>query len=86
MANGETKVQFSLWAVLAFVVALGFITAQYISAEQKETKAKQQSNTERIVCLETQFVNIARGLEELKQGQAQVLDALLKSKARRETQ
>ena len=47
----ETKVQFSLWAVLAFVVALGAIMAQFLGAETKELRTKQREVVERVTKL-----------------------------------
>lgn len=80
MANGESKVQFSLWAVLAFIVAIGFITAQFLNAEQKETRAKQREVVERVTKLETQFDYVTKGIDELKRGQREVVDILIQGK------
>ena len=83
MTNGETKVQFSLWAVLAFVVFLGAITAQFLNAEQKETRTKQREVGERVMRLETQFDYVTKGIEELRKGQKEMVDILLRERTKR---
>ncbi len=75
MPNGDTvtKVCFDLWVVLAALVVLGISSFTFLYAEGKETKTKQQDVIARVVRLETQQAAILCGIEELKQGQKDVM-------------
>lgn len=61
----EPKVQFHLWAVLGFLLILGAICVGFLNAKQDKAEEKQQVIVSRVVTLETQYVNIIKGLDML---------------------
>lgn len=84
MANGETRVQFSLWAVLGFILLLGAIVAGYLNAENADIRSKQRDVMERVGKVETRLEYIAEGIYELKRGQKELTDMLLRDRQRKE--
>jgi outer membrane murein-binding lipoprotein Lpp len=67
MGNGDgiTNVRFSLWAVLASVVALLVFSVGFLNATDNEIRTKQQEINQRVTRLETQYDFIAKGIERL---------------------
>jgi hypothetical protein len=76
MPNGDTRVNFSLWAVLGAIVLLGAICVSFLHAEQKETKNKQQEVIARVVALERDYANIIKGIDKLTMVVEKVADKL----------
>ena len=76
----DTKVQFSLWAVLTFLVILGGLSLGYLFDAQGRMRDKQQQDNqeicERTAKLEANIVYIVEGIKELKDGQIRVVNAL----------
>jgi hypothetical protein len=75
MANGESRVNFSLWAVLGSIVLLGFLCISFLYAEGKETKSNQQEVFQRIAIQETITKAILDGIIDLKTGQKDLVAA-----------
>lgn len=78
-----TKVRFDLWAVLAFLVlmfgiALGYLFTSQAQAREERTKAIA-SVCDRVTILETRYEFIIKGIEELRQGQREVVSTLKKN-------
>ena len=65
MIRENSKVRFSLWAVLAFIVLLGAICVNFLNADQVKTKEKQQEIIQRITKLEMQYSFIIEKLGTL---------------------
>ena len=76
----DTKVVFSLWAVLAFLTLLFAITNGYLFKAQADVRDKQQRDNqeicERTSRVETSVAYIMRGIEEIKDGQSKMVQAL----------
>ena len=61
----ETKVNFSLWYVLGFIVLLFSVVASYLNGESQGVKATVQINGQRISRLEEQNAYIIKALDKL---------------------
>ena len=91
--NGETKVRFSLWGVLTFLVVLTGICVGYIFADQavlrkegrdeisvvrNENRADRQDIRERLIKVETNYTYLVESIAEVKTGQMKMLEVMTK--------
>jgi exonuclease VII small subunit len=80
--NGEqtTKVRFSLWGVLAFLVVLSGVCFGYLFTAQATTKDDQnkinQAVNERVIKLEERYMYICNGITRIENGQENLERAL----------
>ncbi len=69
----ETKATFSLYAVLSFIIGIGFLVSGFLwNAIAEGKKARIETNIQvesRLVKLETNYIYIMEGIAELKRGQ-----------------
>jgi hypothetical protein len=72
----DTQIRFNLWAVLTFLVVMGASSFTFLYAEGKVTKEKQQDVIHRVIALEVQNKAILDGINDLKAGQKEVVEAL----------
>jgi prefoldin subunit 5 len=78
--NGDTKIRFDLWAVLSFLVVLvgigmGYLFTAQATAREDRTKAIQIVS-DRVTKLEERLEYIKDGINELKGGQKDLIQAL----------
>lgn len=78
--NGDTKVRFSLWSVLAFLVILAAACIGYLfnsqAAARDETRTANQQVCDRVTRLETNFSYVVQGIGEMKQTNREIIEAL----------
>lgn len=71
--SDDTKVVFSLWAVLGFLTLLFATTNGYLFKAQAEARDKQQTENrelcERTSRVETSVIYILKGIERIEEGQ-----------------
>jgi hypothetical protein len=72
----DTQIRFNLWAVLTFLTVMGMSSFTFLYAEGKTTKEKQQDVIHRVIALEVQNKAILDGINDLKAGQKEVVEAL----------
>jgi hypothetical protein len=75
--NGETKVRFSLWVVLAFIVLLGAAVSGYLLDCQAKDREKQQVIKQEVVVLQEQFKNIDDKLNKLVTNSETIKEAFI---------
>lgn len=76
MANGDTKVQFSLWAVLGFLCVIAVILFGDLYGSQRSNQKANQDVCDRVTKLESNYNFIISGIKEIKDGQKEVATAL----------
>lgn len=80
--SNETKVRFSLWGVLTFLVVLMGICVGYIFADmvmfRTESRVDRQSIRERLIKIETNYAYLVESIAEVKVVQMKMLEVMTK--------
>ena len=80
VTNKPTVIRLELWGVLLLIaVCIGYLFIGLGATREEGQKGKQEIS-ERVTKIETNYIHIVAGINELKKSQKEMMDILVKQK------